>query len=309
MFRASVYKKLPSFAVDIDVQVANEILVLLGPSGSGKTTFLQCIAGLVRQDGGKIELKDRVLFDSGRGINLSPRERRVGYVFQDYLLFPHMTIWKNVLYGCRGKKQACWDKAQKVLEMVGIAHLKDRFPGQISGGEKQRAALARALMAEPEILLLDEPLSALDPLTRYRLQKELIDLHKKMNIPFILVTHDVREAHLLGHRVITLEKGRITDIRPGRGMSVVKPVEKRPGCFQVSIKEVQEQRLGLTAQQVLIPFLDRGHFTSLEITCHHVPPWLKNELAERKLSCQVDRVDEERMKILIIREQILSGEN
>ncbi|MCL4416606.1 MAG: hypothetical protein M1119_01055 [Firmicutes bacterium] len=92
-------------------------------------------------------------------------------------------------------------------------------------------------------------------------------------------------------------------------MSVVKPVEKRPGCFQVSIKEVQEQRLGLTAQQVLIPFLDRGHFTSLEITCHHVPPWLKNELAERKLSCQVDRVDEERMKILIIREQILSGED
>jgi molybdate transport system ATP-binding protein len=208
---AEIIKPLPVFRLEVKVGVANEILVVLGPSGAGKTTLLQCLAGLQRPREGEITLNGRVLFSSTTRINLPPRHRRVGYVFQDYALFPHLTVQQNAAYGMKRDRYG-WAGGlgvSEVLDMLRISHLAHRYPGQISGGERQRTALARALLAGPELLLLDEPLSALDRETRLLLRGELKSLQRRWGIPFILVTHDLEEAEFLGDRVIRLERGKV----------------------------------------------------------------------------------------------------
>ncbi|WP_418792542.1 ATP-binding cassette domain-containing protein [Phosphitispora sp. TUW77] len=211
MLQVNFLKKLPAFELFVDFEVNNEIVVLCGPSGAGKTTVLQCLAGLKDDIEGFIHLNSRMLFSSEQGINVPARQRQVGYVFQDYALFPHMSVKKNITYGipggckCRGNYRM---SVLEVLEMFHITHLQDRLPAQLSGGEKQRVALARALMTEPELLLLDEPLSALDPAIRFELQKELKELQRHWGIPFILVTHDIQEAQFLGDTIIRFDKGK-----------------------------------------------------------------------------------------------------
>jgi molybdate transport system ATP-binding protein len=215
VIKAHFGKKLPTFELEANISLEQGILVLVGPSGAGKTTILQCIAGLQTPTWGEININNKVVCSLEQGIDIPIRNRRIGYLFQDYALFPHMTVEKNVLYG-KPKKGSTPNRvltASNVLEMLKIKHLKDRYPNQISGGEKQRVALARALMTEPELLLLDEPLSALDPDTRSKLQEELLKLQAQWQIPIILVTHDVQEAEMLGDRIIKLDLGKQEEIR------------------------------------------------------------------------------------------------
>jgi len=215
MFKANFRKKLPTFELDVDISLSHGILALVGPSGAGKTTILQCVAGLQTPSWGEINIHGKTVFSSVLGADIPIRNRRIGYLFQDYALFPHMTVEKNVMYG-KPKKGSYPDKAltaSNVLELLKIEHLRNRYPNQISGGEKQRVALARALMTEPELLLLDEPLSALDHDTRSALQQELLKLQAQWKIPFILVTHDVQEAEMLGDQIIKLDHGQQEIIR------------------------------------------------------------------------------------------------
>jgi len=213
MLKANFKVALRHFTLEVDLAVGNEILALVGPSGAGKTTILKCIAGLKIPSQGSIRLNDRLIFSSAEQVNLPARERRIGYVFQEYALFPHMTVRKNAAYGLSGeKKKRSQLKVDEILETLGILHLKDRFPRHISGGEKQRVALARALMAEPEIMLLDEPLSALDQETRGSLQQELKKIQKQWQIPFIMVTHDLTEAEILGDRIMRIDKGKLAPL-------------------------------------------------------------------------------------------------
>jgi molybdate transport system ATP-binding protein len=205
MFFIDIEKRLPHFTLELSFQMKQEVLVLFGPSGSGKTTVLNCIAGLVHPDKGRIQLNETVFF-SGDQKPLAPQKRRIGYLFQDYALFPHMTVEKNVLYAVREKTS---DRLSPLLNVLGIKHLLAKYPHQISGGEKQRVALARALAAEPQMLLLDEPLSALDQETRTKCQELLLQLHRLWKIPFIIVTHDRDEAEKLGDIILFLEKGRV----------------------------------------------------------------------------------------------------
>jgi len=187
-------------------------LVLFGPSGAGKTTVLNCLAGLQKPDSGIISLDDKVFFSSKDSINIPARSRRIGYVFQDYALFPHMTVKDNALYGIPGrckKDQGYRMSVLEVMEMLKITHLQDRYPGQLSGGEKQRVALARALMVEPDLLLLDEPLSALDFTSRRNLQAELKQLQRIWRIPFVLVTHSRKEMHALEMKSFSWRTGNI----------------------------------------------------------------------------------------------------
>jgi len=210
MFKAHFRKKLPTFELDVDISLSHGILVLVGPSGAGKTTILQCVAGLQTPSWGEINIHGKTVFSSERCQDVPIRKRRIGYVFQDYALFSHMTVEKNVMYG-KPKKGSTSNKVltvSNVLEMLKIEHLRNRYPRQISGGEKQRVALARALMTEPELLLLDEPLSALDQDTRSTLQQELLKLQARWQIPFIVVTHDVQEAEMLGDQIIKLDQGK-----------------------------------------------------------------------------------------------------
>lgn len=199
-----------AFALDARFVVRQGITVLFGPSGSGKTTILRSIAGLVVPDKGRIELGERVYFDSETRTNVPIQRRRIGFVFQDYLLFPHLTAVENVAYAIRAATpNGRRDRAIELLDLLGIAHASDRRPHQLSGGEQQRVALARALGADPAILLLDEPLSALDAATRLRLLGEIVDLQRKSRIPFLYVTHSPADAVRAGDSALILNAGRI----------------------------------------------------------------------------------------------------
>ncbi len=209
MLQVAIRKQLAHFTLDVQFDLADEIVVLFGPSGSGKTTVLNAIAGIVHPDEGTIVLKDRVFFRD-RMRPLPIRQRNVGYLFQDYALFPHMTVEQNILYGARKAGLTLQSPLiRQLLTMMKIGHLLPKYPAHISGGEKQRVALARALATQPELLLLDEPFSALDQETRNQCHDMLCELHCTWRIPILLVTHDLAEAEKLGERILFMEKGRL----------------------------------------------------------------------------------------------------
>ena len=211
MLTVAIRKRLsPGFVLDVSFTVLPGITNLFGASGSGKTTILRCVAGLLRPDEGRIAVADRALFDSGSGVNVPVQQRRIGYVFQHLALFPHMTIGKNIAYGLHGRpgdEQRA--RVSEIAESFHIAHLLPRTPGQISGGERQRTALARALVTDPAVLLLDEPLSALDHAIQSRIMDDLRAWNDTRRIPVLYVTHSHREVYGLGEVVIVLEDGRV----------------------------------------------------------------------------------------------------
>jgi molybdate transport system ATP-binding protein len=186
---------------------AGETLALAGPSGAGKSTILRVLAGLMTPRRCRIALGDSVLEDTGAGIRLPPERRQIGFVFQDYALFPHRSVRRNVAYGAPGP-------IERELERVGISHLADAYPHELSGGERQRVAVARALARQPAILLLDEPLSALDPHTRAAVRGELRDLLRELHLPTIIVTHSWEDAVELADRVAILVSGRLRQSAP-----------------------------------------------------------------------------------------------
>ena len=196
--------------LDIALEVADgECLALAGPSGAGKTTVLQTVAGLFTPERGVVTCGD-VWLDTERGVNLPPERRRCGYVFQDYALFGHLSAWRNVAYGMEGGDRR--RRSLELLERFGLTARASARPAQLSGGERQRVAVARALAREPRVLLLDEPLSALDPRTRAAAARELAAVLHETGVPALLVTHDFAEAALLGDRVGVLDEGRVVQL-------------------------------------------------------------------------------------------------
>jgi ABC-type sulfate/molybdate transport systems ATPase subunit len=195
---------LRSFELGVRLSVGAQTFALVGPSGAGKTTVLRAIAGLRRPDRGRIALGGRAWFDAAAKVDLPPERRSVGLVFQEYALFPHMTVRANVAFG--GASDA---RVRELLDRVRIAHLADERPGGLSGGERQRVALARALARDPQVLLLDEPLSALDAHTRAAVRGELQDVLGALALPTLLVTHDFRDAAALADRIGVIVDGRL----------------------------------------------------------------------------------------------------
>lgn len=210
------------FTLSADFKVEKgEFLTIFGKSGSGKTTILRMIAGLEKPDEGYIEFDGKVYFDSSKGINLPPQKRNVGFVFQNYALFPNMTVFENLAFAVDKKEK---DKVEEILKVVELYNLKDRYPSSLSGGQQQRVALARAIVKNPDILLLDEPLSALDYSIRSKLQDELKKLHKMFNLTTILVSHDKPEVFKLSDRVIYLEDGKIKKVGTPREVFIKKNI-------------------------------------------------------------------------------------
>ncbi|MGI8802108.1 MAG: ABC transporter ATP-binding protein [Solirubrobacteraceae bacterium] len=196
---------LRSFSLELELNLGAETVALVGPSGAGKTTVLRAIAGLRRPDRGRISLGDHDWFDSDAGIDLPPERRSVGLVFQEYALFPHMTVGANVAFG--GARRGA-----ELLERFGIAALADEKPTALSGGERQRVALARALARDPKVLLLDEPLAALDAHTRGVVRGELHDLLAQLGLPTLLVTHDFRDAAGLADKIGVIVDGGLRQL-------------------------------------------------------------------------------------------------
>lgn len=196
-----------------------ELLALVGHSGSGKTTLLRTIAGLWRPGTARVRVDGETWLDTASGVNLAPHRRAVGVVFQTYALFPHMTAAQNVMAALPPNTAAVRSEAERLLELVNLRGLADRRPAQLSGGEQQRVAVARALARRPRALLLDEPFSAVDRATREKLHAEIIALRAHLAMPVVLVTHDMNEAQLLADRMVVIEKGHV--VREGTTAEVM----------------------------------------------------------------------------------------
>ena len=206
----SLEKRLAGFTLDVAWTAGDGVAVLFGPSGAGKSLTLRCLAGLERPDRGRIVVNGTVFFDAARGIDLPPQRRHIGYVFQGYALFPHLTVAENVAFGLRDRpREERRKRAGEVIERLGLAGLAERSPRELSGGQQQRVALGRALAVDPELLLLDEPLSALDATLRRQLRDDLERTIREWGKATVLVTHDLAEAYQLADHVVVYDQGRV----------------------------------------------------------------------------------------------------
>lgn len=202
------------FELDVRFKSAAKRIALFGPSGAGKSLTLRAVAGLLRPDAGRIEINGRALFDSEAGICLPARSRRVAYLFQDYALFPHLTVAQNIAFGLRRgwlnppRREVTRD-AQRWVDAFELGAIVGSYPNEISGGQKQRVALARALMLQPDILLLDEPFSALDSQLRGKMRQELDALQRQLDVPMLLITHDPADVEALADEVFEVREGRV----------------------------------------------------------------------------------------------------
>lgn len=207
---AQFEKRLATFTLSVEFSCDAEPLAILGPSGSGKSMTLRCIAGLERPDRGSIVLNGRALFDSEKRIDIPARQREVGLLFQNYALFPHLSVAENISFGMKGgSREERRVRAQKHIAGVHLGGLENRLPRELSGGEQQRVALARALATEPAALLLDEPISALDTYLRSQIEQQLIASLAQFHRPALYVTHNMEEAYRIAPRIVVLSKGRI----------------------------------------------------------------------------------------------------
>ena len=209
--QVSIQKQLEAFALQVSFVIASHgITVLWGASGSGKTTLLQCLAGLLRPDAGRIACREAVWFDAERGVCLAPERRRLGYVFQDVRLFPHLSVRSNMLFGRRFRGPS-GVSFEDVVALLGLGRLLHRTPSDLSGGEKQRVAVGRALLACPELLLMDEPLTGLDRGKREEIMAYVKAIPERFGVPVLYVTHSDAERRFLADRVLNLEDGKLTD--------------------------------------------------------------------------------------------------
>lgn len=221
-----IKKKMPGFTLNISFETGESSLGILGESGSGKSMTLRCIAGLIKPDKGKIILNDRVLFDSDKGINVPIKDRKVGYLFQNYALFPHMTVEQNIVYGLKGKEKLLKTKiVNDMLEKLHIKNLREKYPYQLSGGQQQRIALARALAVKPDVLLLDEPFSALDNHLRNLMIKEMLETLSTYKGVTLFVTHNMDEAYQLCDNLLVVANGK------NSGFGNKEDIFKFPGTY------------------------------------------------------------------------------
>lgn len=213
MLDFTIHHPLKPFSLEVSLQVGPELVVLFGPSGAGKSLTLQAIAGLISPHQGRIQINGAEMFNHKTGLNLPPQQRRIGYVMQEYTLFPHLSVGQNIAYGLRGlSKQMRHETVVEMLKLIQMDGYAQRAPHELSGGQKQRVALARALAIKPRLLLLDEPFSALDIHTRTQLRLELRAMQHQIKLPTVLVTHDLAEANLLADRIAIYHQGRILQV-------------------------------------------------------------------------------------------------
>jgi len=252
MMQCSIYKKLQTSHGNIDLDVSFEIeqgmlLTIFGPSGAGKTTILRMLAGLTTPEKGMINFDEEIWLDSKRKIHLPPQKRRTGFVFQDYALFPNMSVKENLDYAVgKGENKTI---VEEIMDVMDLEQLQKRRPDTLSGGQKQRVALARALVRKPKLLLLDEPLSALDAEMRLKLQDHILKVHRQFNLTTILVSHDFTEIYKMSDNIIMLENGKIT----------------KQGITSEILFDRQRSDLQLSGEVIMIDSHDMVHYVSVQV--------------------------------------------
>lgn len=241
-------KQQGEFLLDLDLEVSGERIGIFGPSGSGKSTLVGCMAGLRPPDSGQIRLDGQTLFDSSRRINLPPHQRRIALVFQQHGLFPHLTVRQNLLYGhqrCPADEQRIeLDEVAEVLEITGLLGQK---PDTLSGGQSQRVALGRAILASPRLLLMDEPLSALDDDLRYRIIPYLNLVSERFRIPFVFISHSLVEMRLMADQVAVLDKGRLAGLVAPEELARQRMGQSRTGYINLLKLGTAQQKNGQLA--------------------------------------------------------------
>jgi molybdate transport system ATP-binding protein len=217
-FEIDLTKNMPGFQLGVHFSCEAGVVVLFGPSGSGKSLTLQCLAGILQPDEGRIAIDGQVLFDRAQRISVSPSDRQIGYVPQSYALFPHMSVAENIAFGLRRQPQAeVRSRIGKLIDMFGLVGLEQRRPRELSGGQQQRVALARALAIKPRLLLLDEPFSALDAAIREVLTEDLLRVHRELGVGIVLVTHGIVDTYALADTVAIYKNGQVLQVgRPSQ---------------------------------------------------------------------------------------------
>lgn len=274
-----IKKKFPDFCLDVEFQAEEEIFGVLGESGCGKSLTLKCIAGIETPDEGRIVLNGRTLFDSKKGVNLSPRERRVGYLFQDYALFPNMTVEENIAVGAGGRPKS--DLVRTYIERFFLTGLEKKYPSMLSGGQKQRAAIARMMITNPEILLLDEPFSAIDSYLKWQMEQQILDWLEQVHLTTLLVSHNRDEIYRLCEKIGVIHEGKM-QVCGGK-----KEIFKSPGTVSAAIltgcKNIAEVTEAKTQGRASIPLwnyelaippgVDVHAVSSIGIRAHDVQMW------------------------------------
>lgn len=298
-----IKKKFDDFALDVKFQVDNQVLGILGASGCGKSMTLKCIAGIVKPDEGKIILNDRVLFDSQKGINLPPQQRKTGFLFQNYALFPNMSVKQNIKMGARHGA----GKVDEIIKKMYLEGLENHMPGELSGGQKQRTALARILVGEPEILMLDEPFSALDGYLRWNVELEIADIIKNYAKTTLFVSHSRDEIYRMCSRACVIHEGKSSKVK-----SVTELFEKPDtkaacmisGCKNYSLVEIKGPDT-VYASDWGITLKCRGPIQR-EVSCigvrsHYITPVNKDdEKQDNVFECTVVRVIENIFSMVVM---------
>ena len=302
--RVDIEKRFPGFRLRMDFETGDGVLALLGASGCGKSMTLRCIAGVEKPDRGRIELDGRVLYDSERHICLPPQRRRVGYLFQQYALFPNMTVAQNIACGVRERRQrqAAVDGMIARMRLEGLEELK---PHQLSGGQQQRVALARILVGQPELLLLDEPFSALDSHLRFRMEGEVRQAIRAFGKPVILVSHDRDEVYRLADRVAIMGGGCVETL--GENHAVFRDPGTRggavlTGCKNISPAEVTpDGRLRAAAWGLTLAVPEiRPDTAYIGVRMHAIRPVKAGEEAENACECRVEDVIENPFSVTVM---------
>jgi molybdate transport system ATP-binding protein len=256
--QVSIKKKLKEFTLQVDFEAEKEVFAILGSSGCGKSMTLKCIAGIETPDAGRIVLNDRILFDSEKKINLPPQKRSVGYMFQDYALFPNMTVEQNVMAGMGRKPDK--EMVQKYLEQFHIKELEKNYPGQLSGGQRQRVAMARIVAQRPEVILLDEPFSALDSHLKWKLEQEMKDILMQLNKTTLLVSHSRDEVYMLSRTVGCIDKGKMESAMPVKEFfqnPKTKNAARLSGCRNISSAKIIDEHHVLAEDWNQVLYIER----------------------------------------------------
>ena len=296
-----IKKELKGFSLDVSFETNGDYLGILGASGSGKSMTLKCIAGIETPDEGRIVLNGKVLFDSKKNINLKPQERKIGYLFQNYALFPNMTVEENIGIGLKDSKV---EKARKVNEIIKSFHLQGlekKYPRQLSGGQQQRVAIARCIIYKPDILMLDEPFSALDSYLKEKLQREVLELLKYYHGEVLMVTHSRDEAYKFCKNISIIEKGK--SILLGETKDVfknpkVKEAAILTGCKNISpCKVLSKNKIHALDWDIILEAetLNNKNINYIGIRAHNfvIVDKIQKDYLENTIECKIDKVEEE----------------